>query len=277
MNYTLVYTSPAGSVEFSLDSGYVIETFDSPYKMEVDFTTSTGSKSYGVKVESQRVQPRTMVITGTILGYAQEKKKKLVHVLAPMQMGKLQFNGKYEMTVYPKQSPVVESKNLNPRFSFMLYAPMPYWHNSGGTSVPLYGVEGLFSFPWDWGSEFQFSSIRKGTVNVVNEGDAPCTWELTVVAIGEVKNPRLTKTRTEEYVQVNVTLSAGQKLFISTVDDEMSIILADKDGNETNVFSYLDIGSSSFYLDVGDNLLDFTPASDAVQATINFYQNYSGV
>lgn len=277
MNYTLVYTSPSGSVEFSLDSGIVIEKFDSPGKMDVEFTTSTGSKNYGVKVESQRVQPRTLTITGTIIGDAREKKKKLVHVLAPMQMGTLQYNGEYYMSVYPKQSPVIESRHINPRFSFMLYAPMPYWRNSGGTSAPMYGVEGLFSFPWNWGSEFQFSGIRKGTVNVVNDGDAPCTWELTVIATGEVQNPRITKKSTEEYVQVNVTLTDGQKLIVSTDDDEMTVLMVDENGTESNVFSYLDIESSSFYLDVGDNLLDFTPHTDNVQATIHFRKNYAGV
>jgi len=277
MNYTLVYTSSRGSIEFSLTSGYVLDTFDSPHQIDTEFITSSGSKSYGEKVESQKVLPKTIILTGTILGEAKEQKRKLLRVLAPMQKGTLQFNGQYFMDVYTKQSPVVESQNRNPRFSFMLYAPMPYWHNSGGTTVNMYGVDGVFSFPWDWGSSFQFSAIRHGVVNVENDGDAPSTWEMAVVANGEVKNPCITKTSTGEYVRVNATLAAGQKLFVSTVNDEMGVVLVDEYGNEVDMFSYLDIGSTSFYLDVGDNLLEFTPASEQVKATVNFYKNYAGV
>lgn len=277
MNYTLVYTSAAGSIEFSIDSGFVVETFDSPYAVDVEFATAKGSQTYGVKVESQQAMPKTISISGTILGDAREKRKKLLRVLAPMQPGKLQFNGQHFMNVYPKQSPTVERYDTNPRFSFMLYAPVPFWHNSGGTSTQMYGVEGLFSFPWDWGSTFQFSSIRNGTVNVVNDGDAPCTWELTVVALGDVENPCITKTRTGEFVRVNVSLTAGQKLLVSTVDDEMTVVKADEEGNEVDIFNSLDIDSTRFLLDVGDNLLDFTPASESVKATVNFYKNYVGV
>lgn len=277
MNYTLVYTSAAGNIEFSIDSGFVVETFDSPYAVDVDFATAKGSQTYGVKVESQQAMPKTISITGTILGDAREKRKKMLRVMAPMQPGKLQFNGQHFMNVYPKQSPTVERYNNNPRFSFMLYAPVPFWHNSGGTNTPLYGAEGMFSFPWDWGSEFQFSTVRNGTANVVNDGDVPCAWELTVVALGTVQNPCITKVSTGEFVRVNVTLSSGEKLYVSTVDDEMMVVKADANGNEVDIFNSLDIDSARFLLDVGDNLIDFTPATGTAQATVNFYKNYVGV
>lgn len=277
MNYTLVYTSAAGNIEFSIDSGFVIEQFESPYAVDVDFATAKGSQTYGVKVESQQVMPKTISITGTILGDAREKRLKMLRVLAPMQPGTLQFNGQHFMNVYPKQSPAVERYNHNPRFSFMLYAPVPFWHNSGGTSSLMHSVDGMFSFPWDWGSEFRFSTVRNGAVNIANDGDAPCAWEMTVLALDTVQNPCITKVSTGDFVRVNVTLTAGQKLYISTVDDELMVVKADENGNEVDIFNTLDIDSARFLLDVGDNPLEFTPATGAARATLNYYKNYVGV
>lgn len=252
--YTLVYTSEAGSIEFSASSGFVIEKFDSPYALSVEFTTSTGSKNYGVKVEGQRVQPKTITITGTIIGDARQKKKDLVHVLAPMQEGTLNFDGKYSLKVFPKQSPVVEAKNLNPRFSFMLYVPSPYWQSVAETSV----------------------DIVDGAANVTNNGDAPCTWALDILATGEVVNPMLIKTETEEFVRVNMTLTEGQRLKVSTDQDEMLVTLVDVDGKETDAFSFLDVDSTSFPLDVGENELSFNPVEN-VQASISYFESYAGV
>ena len=46
----------------------------------------------------------------------------------------------------------------------------------------------------------QFSNIINGTVNVVNDGDAPCSWELTVTALGTLENPCITKKATGEFL-----------------------------------------------------------------------------
>lgn len=274
--YTLEYKSEAGSIVFSVTSGFVIEEFDSPYAIGVDFTTSTGSKSYGVKVENQRVQPKTITISGTIIGYAKNKRQDLVHVIAPMQEGTLVFNGQHSMHVYPKSSPTVERFDYNPRFSFMLYVPMPYWQSVEERTASTNDHNAAFSFPWDWGSTFRFSKISGETFDATNSGDAPCTWTLEVEASGEVVNPMLTKTETGEFVRVNITLTEGQKLIVTTDQDEMQVMLVDADGRKTDAFSYLDVDSTSFYLDVGENPMAFAPMENAL-ATVHYFENFAGV
>lgn len=280
MSYVLVYTSSAGSVEFSINSGYVIEEVDSFGGLDVEFSTSVGSKKYGAKIENQRVQPRIIRIKGTLLGLAKDKRKTLTHVLAPLLEGTLQYNGQYSMRVYPKQSPIIENKNLNPKFSVMLYAASPYWRSIQESEMSLLGESvATFKFPWDWGeaSTFSFSSRSGDGANAINKGDAPCAWTLDVYAMGAVENPKLTKTKTGEFVRVNIALAEGQRLVISTVEDEMTVTLVDVDETETDAFSYLDIDSSSFMLDVGDNPLSFEPADGNAYATIGYFENYAGV
>lgn len=276
MNYVLVYTSDAGSVEFSLKSGFVIEEVDSFGGLDVEFSTSVGSKKYGAKIESQRVQPRIIMIKGTLLGEAKDKRKTLMHVLAPTLEGVMQFNGQYSMRVYPKKSPIIENKKYNPKFSVMLYAASPYWQSVEESNVSLIAYASTFSFPWDWGKSFSFSGMSGEVANAINKGDAPCTWTLDVYAMGEVVNPKITKAKTGEFVQVNITLTEGQRLVVSTAHDEMTVTLVDVDEKETDAFSYLDIDSTSFSLDVGENVLEFEPADNA-SAIISYFENYAGV
>ena len=276
MNYTLVYTSAHGSVEFSLESGIIVESFDAPDKIAVGISTTTGASRYGVRVDDQKVQGKNMVISGTISGPSADRKRLLQHVIAPMQRGVLQYNGKWFMEVYPKQTPAVERYDSNARFAFTLFAPMPFWRGIAGITVPLIAYEKAFSFPWDWSRPFQFSSAADAYVNVPNNGDAPCPWTVSVEAAGEITNVRIIKVLTGEYVQVNTTLTSGQRLVISTEDDEMSVTIVHTDGTEWDAFSLVEIGSAAFKLDVGDNPLFVTP-SDNATATIQFYEHYAGV
>ena len=126
------------------------------------------------------------------------------------------------------------------------------------------------------GSTFRFSKVGGEKFDATNGGDAPCTWTLEVEASGEVVNPILTKTKTGEFVRVNITLTEGQKLLVSTDQDEMLVTLVDADGKQTDAFSYLDVDSTSFYLDVGENPMEFAPLDNAV-ATVHYFENFAGV
>lgn len=277
MTYTLVYTSPAGSFEFSLESGNWVERFNSPSAVSVAFSVAKGSQKYGARIEDQKVSPANISIEGTIMGDSTERRRKMQRVFAPMQKGILTFNGEYFMEVYPKESVMLERFVRNPRFNVSLYAPDPYWHNLGGTTTPLYGAEAMFSFPWTYGAPIQFSTASNGTVNVRNDSDAPSLWELEMLATGTVTNPRITKTHTGEFLQVNTTFNEGEKLFVSTTGEEITLYKVNADGSEVDIFNKLDIESTKFMLDVGDNMIEFAPTDGTAQATLHFYKNFAGV
>lgn len=277
MNYTLVYTSAAGSFDFSIASGNIVEHFNSPSAVNVSFAVAKGSKKYGARLEDQKVSPGNVAIDGVLMGDSTERRQKMLRVFAPMQPGVLQFNGQYFMNVYPKNSIIIERYTHNPRFDISLYAPDPYWHNTGGTSKPLFGIDSLFSFPWEYGAPVQFSGANYGTLNVLNDGDAPTYWELEMIANSTVTNPRVTKTATGEYLQVNATFNAGEKLFVSTAGEEITLYKVTADGTEVDIFNSLDIESTKFWLDVGDNLIGFSPSDGSAAATMTFFKNFAGV
>lgn len=277
MNYSLIYTSSAGSIDFSFDTGFVIEQFDAFGGVDTEFTTAANANGYGDKVESYKVRPINITASGTIIGKASEKRERMYRVISPMQPAKLLFNGQWYMDVFVKKSPTIEPYSLNPKFSFMLYAPVPYWKNSGGTSVMLNGVTPLFTFPLRWGEPLQFSTIDGGVTNVINDGDAPAAWELSIVAGERLTNPMITKVATNEFIRVNTTLEAGQKLLLSTIGDETNVVVVHEDGTEVSLYDALDINSTRFALTVGDNVLNVSPASGRRICTITFFKLLSGV
>ena len=277
MNYSLVYTSQAGSIDFSFDSGFVVETFDAFGGLDTEFTTAANANGYGDKVESYKVRPMNITVSGTIVGRATEKRQMMYRAFAPMQPAKLVFDGQWYMDVFLKKSPTIEPFSLNPKFSFMLYAPVPYWRNSGGTTAVLNGVSGLFSFPVLWGDGIQFSTMRSGTANVINDGDAPCAWEMSIVAGEKMVNPTVTKTATGEFIRVNTTITAGQQLLLSTTGDEMNATVIHEDGTAVSLFDAIDIDSTRFALTVGDNMLTITPESEKALTTVTYSKMLTGV
>ena len=277
MNYTLSYTSNAGSVTFGFDSGIIISRFDTFGGIDTDFETAQNASGYGDKVESMRVRPVNITVSGSIVGDSAEKRNALYRAFVPMQAGKLLFNGQWYMDVYVKKSPNIERYDRNPAFSMMLYAPVPYWRNVGGTASRICGVDPLFSFPVTWGSPIRFSEAFGGRVNVPNDGDAPCPWEMTMTARSEITNPTVTKIATGEFVRVNTTLQEGQQLILSTIGDEMNAVVAHPDGTEVNLFDRIDIDSTRFALTQGDNVLEVTPNSNDLSAVILYYKMLAGV
>lgn len=282
MRYKLIYQNDIGSVEFSLASGIIVEKVASLTQQNVGFETTKSNRMIGEKLEHQQVQPKTMTIRGTIMGEADAVRQQMVHVISPLSEGRLIFNDEYELTVYVKAAPDVERYKQNAKFNFSLYAPYPYWQKKTENSVTLVGLKALFSFPWNISdpNPFMFSEyVPVGYVNVRNEGESPAYWTVRFLALNEVTNPRVYNMETGEYVRILKTLADGEQLEISTQGEELTITVTAADGTVSDGFSFLDIESIPFLLEVGDNYIktDADIGVMALRARISYRQTYVGV
>lgn len=283
MRYKLVYQTAAGKIEFSIQSGYVIDMFNSPTAQSVDMNVSSAARSIGDKLESQQVTGKYMTISGTIIGSGVDgKRAKMLHVIAPLMKAQLIFEDKYILDVYPKETPTIERYASHPTFQMMLYAPYPYWRTKDGNTVMLLGLEKHFRFPWNISSPnpFRFSTYTKNAYkNVYNGGDAPTQWKVTFLAKSVLSNPMIENIQTGEYVRVLCTLDVGEQVAVDTRGPEITVTMIARDGTETDGFTNLDIGSTAFQLQVGDNLIRTTAdATDyALYAGIEFRTNIAGV
>lgn len=257
MIYTLEYAAANGKkIVFSLESGYIIGSMTDPTSQNVTFQTSTGLRNIGAKLEAQVVDPKRISITGTLLGNAEEKRRKMVQTIVPQTKATITFDGKYKLDVYPQKTPEIERFKENPQFNFTLFAPFPYWRSAEGKAIDLLGLTKSFRFPWNISKPFRFSTLTEVMyTNVFNGGTVPSKWRAEFHARTDVSRPSIINMVTGEFVKLNMELLAGEAAVIDTTGQELSVKHYTALGEETDAFEHLDIDSTPFDLVVGDNLL----------------------
>ena len=153
------------------------------------------------------------------------------------------------------------------RGSLTFVCPNPYWRSLDVIEEPTF--KPLFQFPFE--GVFQMGEQRDERI-ISNEGDAPAP--LYVEFYGPAVNPVITNVTTGEYIRVNRTLEEGEFMRIDTTDGRKSVEFVSEDGTATNVFNWIDLGSSFFKLAVGDNEIAYTADSDTQGAIVNItYSN----
>lgn len=174
-----------------------------------------------------------------------------------------------EIEAVPSHVPNFPSgiENRGSRFQLALIdliALDPYWKTEGIEAEPTF--EPLFQFPFE--GEFEMGISRDERL-ITNDGDSPTS--IVVEFYGPAINPRVTNETTGEFIKVNQTLNEGEYMRINTADGEKSVVFIDAEGVERNVFNWIDLDSTFFKLQVGENYLTYTADSDIQGAIVNFY------
>src|SRR5699024_6843259 len=153
-----------------------------------------------------------------------------------------------------------------------LSCPNPYWQSPGITEEPAF--EPLFEFPFE--GEFEMGIQRDRRI-INNDGDAPAP--IQVEFFGPALNPKIINNTTSEYIKVNQMLEENEKMMIDTTDGIKSVFFVDEEGNERNVFNWIDLGSTFFKLEICENDIEYTADSVIQGVNVNIMYNklYVGV
>lgn len=130
--------------------------------------------------------------------------------------------------------------------SVNLLAPNPYWRSTTVTEEPAF--EPRFRFPF--GGPFIMGVQRTDRI-IINDGDAPAP--LKIDFYGPADSPIIENLTTGEFIKINKRLEEGQTLKIDTTDGIKSVIYVDEEGTEMNVFNWIDLDSTFFKLEIGEN------------------------
>lgn len=123
-------------------------------------------------------------------------------------------------------------------------APNPYWRSTTVTEEPAF--EPRFRFPVR--GPFIMGVQRNDRI-IINDGDAPAPFQVDFY--GPSDGPIIENKTTGEFIKINKRLEEGQTFKIDTSDS--SVIYVDEDGTETNVFHWIDLNSTFFKLQIGEN------------------------
>ena len=161
-----------------------------------------------------------------------------------------------------------------------LICPSPFWEDIKETGEPLGFIEGGLTFPLMLNPDVQEHTLfgRRGfTALLENKGDVPAPVE--IIFSGPAENPKIINKTTGEFIQINETLDSDEKLHINTAFGAKRAEIEGNNGEMQNAFHYLDLESTFWHLEVGENEVDFESDISREEASVQItYRNrYVGI
>lgn len=280
-----------------MDNKFINITFKSNneiIKLEKDYklTNVEGieSSDYEINVENymqydggytskKRVLPRDISISWDYCNLQKDnsERQKLIKFFSPKQQGVLVINycGIERNIVYEVESFKEVRKNLYEPLTFNvnLVCPDPYFKEIliGKTIATLIGG-------WKFKFKLPFRLKQKGEArkNIYNEGHVETP--IDVIFKGPAVNPSIINRTTGEFIKVERTLSSDDILYITTEFGNKKVEI-EHNGVRENAFHYIDLESTFFQLQIGDNMIEYTTENqlEPQSVEIRYRNKYIGV
>lgn len=281
MYYDLKIISDNGNmIDFGIEHNIVISDIQGLTAINVNIVTSQGISQIGTSVQDQTVDSKPFIINGEILGLSVDYRKKLIDTIVPMVGVTIIYDNKFEMYAYPQITPDISRHKYNAKFQFTLYAAYPYWRNIETIQVPLSGIDKKFKFPMTFTSTVYFTlgeRIVSEFINVRNNGNVSIPFDIIFYTKTKAANPMVSKVTTREFIRIEKEMVADEKIKMTMVGENITIT-STSGGMTRDIFGSLDIDSTLFELDIGDNLLKFDAElnRNSIDCFVNTQEAYSG-
>lgn len=273
MEYLLFTNSKGETYTFGQDASLVsVEGLgDVTADVQTQKTPFRDGSTYLDAVFEDRLITMEFIIKGQYYEEISGKRQRLGRIISPkLGTGVLTYrSGRIikEIDAVATSAPVFPdgSDNRSERFqrgmvSFL--CPSPFWRTPQITEEPAF--EPLFQFPFE--GPFQMGMQRDQRV-IINDGDSPAP--LYVEFYGPATNPIIRNLTTGEYIKVNRTLAEGEYMRIDTTPGKKKVEFVAPNGTVTNVFNWIDLGSTFFNLIVGENQIEYSADSNVQGAIVN--------
>lgn len=212
------------------------------------------------------------------------RKQQIYNIFPLKDNGTLYY---YEGNVERKINYYVEDVTLVRKANYVyaninLLCPNPYFMDSEETIAELHNWDKLFKFKLEIpeGTGIEFGSKNDSTaIEIENNSHIPYGLTINFFANGEVVNPILTNTKTNETMKLNYTLELGEQIVVTTYNNEKTITHIDSNGNEINITNSLVFGTKLLQAPNGVNKY-VTSADEGVanlDCSISYYNYYEAV
>lgn len=266
----ITYTNELGeSVIFSDQPPFILESIEGLAGVDADIQTQKAPYQDGETKIDTLLEPRYITMTVTISHEnIDECRRYLSSVMNPKLEGMLIYEDEFvtrQIECTNEHVPRFTDKTQNSHRAIIdLIAPNPYWKSPSITEEPAF--EGLFQFPFE--GEFQMGIQRDERI-IYNDGDAPAP--INVIFYGPAQTPTIANLTTGEFIKINKSLGENEKLIIDTSDDNKSVYFEDENGNRINVFHWIDLDSTFFKLQVGENEISCMCATSNLSKDFEIY------
>lgn len=263
-------------IEFSIWSPFFLQDINGISGLKNIIYSTKGTGQDGSTFTEETLDNRNIVIQGAIMEDKEVNREKLLSIMNPkLKVNKLIYNNG---VIQKSIGCIIETApNINnerkPKFQIGFLCHNPFWLDiyEVGNQITTWigGWKFKFKLP------FKFKTKGKTKKNIYNSGHVETPIE--VVFKGPAVNPSVINHTTGEFIKVNRTLTSDDTLIITTAFGNKKVAI-ERSGVRVNAFNYIDLNSTFFNLEVGDNLIEYTTESLEPQSVEIRYRNrYLGV
>lgn len=261
---------------------YSVTSIEGLTPPQANINTAVNANFDGSVFRSSRLTDRNIVITLAIEGDAEANRIELYKYIKAKKQCTLYYqNGRRDVSIVG----YVESLNVGifeqkEIAQISILCPKPYFADVVNTILDMSAVSSGFEFPFSIDSVgIEFSRVETGHESIVqNLGDVETGAVIVFHATGTASNPVIYNLDTAEFFKVNIDMSAGDLLVISTIKGEKTVT-AILSGIEWNYINSMVQGSSWIQFESGANTMLYNADShpENLECMISFNNLYEGV
>ena len=242
----------------------------------------------GAMIESVKALPRGIELTFTLRGNIKASIEYFTSFVKSKQMVTLrEIDGARDVSIKGIATVPPYSRMLQMcKITLTIYCGQPYWEDTAYIVETISEYIDMLCFPRE-GQYFPVVGRPFGAIDTdltktfANTSDTAVGMLISIVALGEVVNPRISCDTGEQagwYMQLNVTLKANDKIEVNTVKGEKYIKL---NGAETYngepIFNRLEWqGEDWLQIETGENTFSITTEGGATNGNLYFDLIYKG-
>lgn len=267
---------------------FILTAAEGLHGIETDIAESETPFADGAIIESVKALPRGITLTFTLRGNVKASLDYFTSVVKSKQYVTLrEVDGERDITIKGIATIPPYSRMLRTcKITLTVYCAQPYWEDLNAFVETIREHIDLLFFPLE-GQYFTadgrpFGAIDLGlTKSVTNNSDTAVGMLISMVALGEAKNPRISCSTGEQngwYMKLNLTLKADDEIVISTVKTEKYITINGLDTyNGTPILDALEwLGEDWLQVETGVNTFYITTEDGATNSNIYFNLTYKG-
>lgn len=281
--YTLTIENHKGEqLQLTQNPNYSITSVEGLPPPTANINTAVNANFDGSTYRSSRLNGRNIVIMLAIEGDAEANRINLYQYIKAKKQCILYYqNGSRNVSIVG----YVESLEIaifgeKETAQISIICPQPYFRDVIKTLLDMSATSAMFEFPFAIEEEgIEFSTLAVGSESIVqNLGDVETGAVIVFHATGIASNPVIYNLDTAEFFKVNIDMSAGDLLVISTIKGEKTVT-AILSGIEWNYINSMVQGSSWIQFESGANTMLYNADShpENLECMISFNNLYEGV
>lgn len=267
---------------------FILSGVEGLHGIETDIATNETAYTDGAMIESVKALPRGIELVFTLRGNIKTSIDYFTSIVKSKQFVTLrEVEGERDITIkgiatIPPYSRLLQTCKI----TLTIYCGQPYWEDINYLVETISEHIGLLNFPTK-GQYFTVGGRPFGAIDTKlvksfeNKSDTTVGMLISLVALGEVVNPRISCSTGEQsgwYMQLNVTLKPDDELLINTVKGNKYITINGLDVyNGSPILNSLEWqGDEWLQIETGENTFSVTTDGGATNSNLYFSLIYKG-